>query len=287
MIVNPAAGSGRAAARWVQVREQARRHFPFEEATTAGPKDATRIAADAVTAGYHRLLSVGGDGTLHEVVNGCVGADIAVGVLPLGTGNDFARSVGMLRPVRELLPALAAGRTRQIDLGQVHGQHYLQVAGVGFDAEVARITASAETKQGGALVYVLTAVRHAFRYEPALLSIALDDEPAEPPTRRLMVAVGNAPAFAGGMRICPKALLDDGRLDVVLVDDRRGWRILELLPLVFVGRHVGRPGVAYRQARTVRVEGPASAAVQADGEVVGGLPATFSVRAGTLRLWVA
>ena len=287
VVVNPAAGSGRAAARWARVREEARRHFAFDEVMTAGPKDASRIASDAVRDGYERLLAVGGDGTLHEIVNGCPGSDVAVGVLPFGTGNDFARSTGMLRRVGDLLPALAAGCTRRVDLGLVHGQHYLDVAGVGFDAEVARIANAAAHRQGGALFYLTTAVRQAFRFEPAPLSVGLDGGSPDPATPRLMVAVGNAPAYAGGMRVCPRASVDDGFLDVLQVGDLHRWRILGLLPLVFLGRHVGRPGVEYRQARTVRVEGPADAAVHADGEIVGGLPAEFSVCAGALRLWLS
>ncbi len=285
VVVNPAAGSGRAAAGWARLREQAKACFTFDEVATAGPGDATRLAAEAESAGYTRLLSVGGDGTLHEIVNGCGSCEVAVGVLPLGTGNDFARSAGLRRPAAQLLPALAAGDVRRVDLGRVHDQYYLNIAGVGFDAEVARIANATAKRHGGALFYLITAVREAFRYEPAILKVALDAQEPPAPSRRLMVAIGNAAAYGGGMRICPRAELDDGLLDVMTVGDLRGGRILGILPLAFLGRHVGRPGVDYQQAKEVRIEGPAGVAVHADGELVGGLPATFTIDPGALRLW--
>ncbi len=285
VVVNPAAGSGRAAAGWERLRAQAKTCFSFDEVQTSGPGHATRLAAEAAAAGYARLLAVGGDGTLHEIVNGCAEADVAVGLLPLGTGNDFARSAGLHRPAAELLPGLAAGQVRRVDLGRVHDQYYLNVAGVGFDAEVARIANATSKRQGGALFYLLTAVREAFRYEPALLAVAVDAPLIAAPSRRLMVAVGNAAAYGGGMRICPRAVIDDGLLDVMTVAGLRGVAILALLPRVFVGGHLGRAGVGYQQAKEVRIEGPSGVAVHADGELVGGLPATFTIHPGALRLW--
>lgn len=285
VVVNPVAGSGRAAAGWARLRAQAKDCFAFDEVATSGPGDATHLAAEATAAGYARLLSVGGDGTLHEIVNGCATEDVVVGLLPLGTGNDFARSAGLHRPAVELLPALAAGQVRRVDLGRVHGHYYLNVAGVGFDAEVARIANATAKRRGGALFYLITAVREAFHYEPEWLAVALDAAPMPDSSRRLLVAIGNAAAYGGGMRICPRAVIDDGLLDVVTVAGFRGGRILALLPRVFVGGHVGRAGVDYAQAKEVRIEGPAGVAVHADGELVGGLPATFTVHPGILRLW--
>ncbi len=286
VIVNPAAGGGRAARRWQGLQPIARAAFAFEEVHTAAPGDATRLARDAVAAGFTHILAVGGDGTLHEVVNGTAHTAVAVGLLPLGTGNDFARSAGLWRPAERLLPELASGRRRVIDLGLVHGQYYLNVAGVGFDAEVAREVNALERKGGGTVPYLLTAVRDAFRYEPPTLTLSFDAGPVAPARPCLLVAIGNASAYGGGMRVCPHAALDDGLLDVLTVGDLRGWAVLRLLPRVFVGRHLGHPLVHYQRGAQVRIEGPSSVALHADGEIVGGLPATFTVAPGAMVLWV-
>jgi diacylglycerol kinase (ATP) len=286
VIVNPAAGSGRAGRLWQLWRAHAARAFPFEEVLTTAPGEATRLAADAARAGVRRILVVGGDGTVHEVVNGVQAGDVAVGVLPLGTGNDFARCAGLALPPARLLPALAAGRTRRIDLGTVHGRLYINVAGVGFDAEVARAVNAMTRKAGGTLPYLTTAMREALRFVPPPLDVRIDGRSWGGALPQLMVAVANAPAYGGGMRVCPRAELDDGRLDVLLVGDVRAWSILALLPTVFLGRHLAHPKVRYVRGSQVQVSGPASVAVHADGEIVGGLPATFTVRPAALELWV-
>ncbi len=285
VVVNPAAGAGRVARDWRRLAGDARRCFPFEERWTTAPGDATDIAAAAAADGFSRILSVGGDGTLHEVVNGAAGTGLAVGVLPLGTGNDFARCTGLLRPARPLLEGLARGGTRLIDLGRVHDRYYVNIAGAGFDAEVARQVNAMASKASGTIPYLLTAVRLAFVYQPPAITITLDDLPPLGPETRLLVAVGNTRAYGGGMRVCPQAKVDDGLLDVLMVGDLRRWATLGLLPKVFLGAHLGHPAVDYAQARSVRLDGPANVALHADGEVLGGLPATFSVLPGALRLW--
>jgi YegS/Rv2252/BmrU family lipid kinase len=266
------------------LRPVAARLFRFEEHWTQAAGEGGRVAAEAAAAGIARLLAVGGDGTLHEVANGAAGSGLAVAVLPLGTGNDFARTSGFfLRPDR-LLGALATGGRRQVDLGEVHGGVYINVAGVGFDAEVARIVNALPSKSGGTLPYLTAAIRLAFSYEAPRLTVRLDGE-ADEPTPRLLVAIGNAAAYGGGMQVCPGAKVDDGALDALLVGRLRGWSTLGLLPKVFRGSHVGDPRVRLQRAFRVDIDGPADTAVHADGEIVGGLPATFSVRPRALTLW--
>ena len=286
VVINPAAGSGRARQRWAAVRDEAARLFPFEEAFTEAPGHATTLAQHAVADGWQRILAVGGDGTLHELANGLANTRVALAALPCGTGNDFARSVGLAQPPRRLLQGLALGARRAVDLGQVQGRYYLNVAGVGVDAEVARLVNAMPRKGGGTVPYLLTAIREAFHYTCPELTIQVDDQPAQLPAPQLMVAVGNASAYGGGMRICPGAAVDDGLLDVLSVGNLRGWATLALLPKVFVGRHTGHPAVRYGRAATVRVTGPAEVALHADGELLAGLPATFTICPRALQLWV-
>ncbi len=285
VLINPAAGGGRAGRRWEMIRSLASRQFSFDEHRTREPGEATRVAAQAARDGVERMLVVGGDGTLHEVVNGLAGTAVRVAPMPFGTGNDFARGVGMKIGPSDLLEGLARDGERFVDLGQVHGRYYLNVAGVGFDAEVARIVNAMPTKAGGTLPYLMTAVREAFRFQPSELSVCMDGA-ARPPGRQLMVAVGNGSAYGGGMQVCPGAEVDDGLLDVLLVGDLRGAAILRLLPRVFRGKHLGCAGVELHRAARVEIDGPAQAVLHADGELLGGLPAVFTVAHRALRLWI-
>lgn len=285
VVINPAAGSGRAAGIWARLRATAHELFPFDEITTRGPGDAQRLARTAAAAGVRRILAVGGDGTLHELVNALAHTPVALGVLPSGTGNDFARSQGFLGPLPQLLERLAQGVHRPVDLGQAGDTYYLNVAGVGFDADVAKRVNALPRKGHGTLPYLGEAVRGAFRFDPPSLELHFDSGDVVGPERLLLVAVGNAPAYGGGMRICPEARVDDGLLDVLVVGDIRGWGTLALLPRVFLGRHLGHPRIRLFRARRVTVAGPASVTLHADGEVAGGLPVTFQVHPAALTLW--
>ncbi len=286
VIVNPAAGAGRAAARWRALAETARRHLTFQEEWTGARGHATELAAAAVADGIRRILVIGGDGTLLEVANALAGTQVALGVLPMGTGNDFVRSAGITGKPEELLPRMAAGTTRAVDLGRVNGRYFMNVAGVGFDAEVARIVSEKPRHGNGTVPYLGTAIRQAFRYVPPEVAVTIDDGEAAPPSRRLMVAVGNGATYAGGMKVCPGAVLDDGVLDVLLVGDLRGFGLLKILGRVFNGSHLSDRRVQLVPARTLRIDGSSDVTLHTDGEVIGHLPAEFSVAPGALQLWV-
>lgn len=286
VIVNPAAGGGRGGGRWRAVRQIATGILSYEEHWTTAPGEARNVAAEAVASGFAHVLGVGGDGTMHEIANGLAGSEVSLALLPVGTGNDFARYLGVYRPLSQLIRAFPTGHTKAIDLGRVHGQYYLLVAGVGFDASVARLVNALPSKRGGTLPYVVTAIRHAFSFEPPLLRLTIDGATEGEPRRRLMIAVANAPSYGGGMQVCPPARVDDALLHVMSVGAMSGWSTLALLPRVYTGRHLTDPRVHVEAARTVRIDGPMDVPLHADGEAVGGLPACFDVCPAMLRLWL-
>ncbi len=282
-IVNRTAGAGRASKAWDAVAPAMAR-LKAEVAFTGAPGEATTLARRACADGFTHLLAVGGDGTAHETGNGIDRPDVALGVLPAGTGNDFARSAGLPFQPQAAVAGLELDRRRSVDLGLCGDRRFLNVAGAGFDAEVARLINEGPRKSRGALPYVATAVSLAFRYRSETLGLNLDGHSLSQPC--LLAAFGNAQAYGGGMRICPRASLDDGLLDVCIVGGIGSGHILRLLPTVFLGRHLSDRAVSYRQARAIEVTGPASVAVHADGEVLGGLPARFSVLPGACTLWL-
>jgi diacylglycerol kinase (ATP) len=228
---------------------------------TGEPGHATALARKACADGFTHLLAVGGDGTAHETVNGIDRPDVALGLVPAGTGNDFARSAGLPFQPLAAVAGLERDRRRSVDLGLCNGRRFLNVAGAGFDAEVARLINEGPRRSRGALPYVATAISLAFRYRSASLRLDLDGETLVQSC--LLVAFGNAAAYGGGMRICPRAALDDGLLDVCVVGGIGTGHILRLLPAVFLGRHLRDRAVSYRHARSIDVAGPAAVAVHA------------------------
>jgi diacylglycerol kinase (ATP) len=287
-VVNPAAGGGRGrrVAALVRARLDERGVTGAEVVFTERPGHATTLARDAAAAGFAPIVGVAGDGTLSEIANGLLDAEDAppLAVVPVGTGNDFARSLALPTDLAAAVDlAVSDVAPRAIDVGRCGARCFLNTAGVGFDAEVGRAVNSAPSAlRHGALPFVLYTLLELTRSRKPLLRIRLDDTVIE--QRAFMVSIGNGPCSGGGMRICPDASRDDGLLDVCIVGDVSRLEVVRLLPKVFSGGHTSHPKVDMRRARTVRVEGPAGTYVQVDGEVVGTLPAEFSVLPSALRV---
>lgn len=284
IIVNPTAGGGRCGALWRRWSDDACAQLHAEAVLTEGPGHARALAAQATGAGCRRIVAVGGDGTLHEVVNGALPAAVAIGVVPIGTGNDFARCAGVPEDPKQALFGLRSGACVDVDLGRVGDEYYLHVAGAGFDAEVAALVNRGRRRAAGKLPYLLAilATLRTFRGSPC--RIELDGRSIEQVCT--LIAVGNAPAYAGGMRICPQARMDDGLLEVCIIGDMGRAGLLLLLPSVFSGRHVRHPRVSCHAVRRLHIDGPAHVAVHADGEPAGRLPMDFAVAPAALRLWM-
>lgn len=282
-IVNPIAGSGRARRLWPAITAELRsRRVAWDTFETEGPGHATDLARKATAAGYTAVVAVGGDGTLNEVVNGVGTGGVPVGLIPLGTGVDFPRTAGVPKDPRQALEVVLAGRVSHIDVGVVNDRLFCNVAGTGFDAQVAARVNQAGNKQGGPIPYIKAVFQTLFSYENAPFRITLDGVSQQ--VTSLLMAVGNGRFYAGGMMICPRADIRDGQFDVVIAGDIGKLGTLLTLPRVFSGAHLRHPKVTYQRARRVVVEGPAHLGIQADGELVGHLPATFELRPGALPM---
>ncbi|MBE3590961.1 MAG: diacylglycerol kinase family lipid kinase [Firmicutes bacterium] len=281
IVVNPKAAAGRALRLWRAVEPEVQAAFACEVRLTERPRHATELARAAVQAGVRTVVAVGGDGTVHEVVNGLAQTDAVLGILPFGTGNDFARALGIPLHAGGAVAVLRGGAPRVVDLGRVHGHFYVQVAGTGFDAVVAKRVNESGRAGKGALPYVLSILSTLFTYRNADLRLAAERRLQG---RALLLAVGNTSFYAGGMKVCPGADPADGRLDWCWVGDLSKLETLSALPRVFGGSHVRLPKVATGRAPAVEVEGPADLPVHADGEYVGTLPARFECVPRALRV---
>lgn len=283
LIVNPAAGGGRVRRRWPQLESALRqRGISWQAFWTEDAGHATVLAERACGQGYDAVVAVGGDGTLNEVVNGALGSDVPVGLIPLGTGVDFSRTARLPRSPGEALDVILSGRVRRVDVGVVNNRYFCNVAGTGFDATVADRVNRSGLKRGGLIPYVQAIFQTLFTYKNASFKISLDDDTYE--VTSLLMAVANGRYYGGGLMICPEAELADGCFDVCIVGDIGKISTLFLLPRVFSGGHKNHPQVTFVRARRVTVDGPAHLQVQADGELIGHLPATFEMKQAALPM---
>jgi diacylglycerol kinase (ATP) len=248
---------------------------------------ATKDAADAI-------FIFGGDGTVHRHLPDLVRLQLPVLVVPCGSGNDFARALG-LRSVRDALAAwktFASGGThlRSIDLGVItalseplHQHYFCCVGGIGLDAEVARRANQLPRwlrARGG---YALSLLPTMFQFAPVAMKITHGESPAKArPT--VLAAFANTPTYGGGMKIAPRAQLDDGQLDLCIIRDLDPFKLFCLFPTIYFGGHLRRPEVEYLQTPRLRIETEQPQDVYADGEYVCKTPVEARVAKAALRV---
>jgi diacylglycerol kinase (ATP) len=265
---------------------------------TREPGHAERLAAAATDLGHDRVVAVGGDGTVQEVLNGLMKAGVgpdggppAFGLVPGGSGNDLARSLGLpLTPMEALTVALGE-HTRPLDLGRAthdgQNRYFASVGGTGFDAQVAfTMSGKRQRWQRGRAGYFLSTLNELRRFKnPALsLRVATDAGSREVDGRFLFVAFANGPYYGGGMQICPEASLSDGLLDVCLVGDIGRLGALRELPGIYRAAHVDHPLVEIIKVRELRIEGDSETRVHLDGEPFGRLPVDIGVQAAAVAV---
>jgi diacylglycerol kinase (ATP) len=250
------------------------------ETTAAG--SAVALARQAVTEGANVVAAAGGDGTLNEVVNGIVGTGAVCGLLPLGTGNDFARHIGLKTDLPMAVQNLFRGTPRAVDLGKAGERWFINIAGCGFDALIAeRINKGVRHLQGTA-AYIVAVCQCLRTLKAAQLSLVLDGKPLE--TRALMCSVANASSYGGGMRVAPDAQIDDGLFDICLLHDAGRLEFLLAFPRVFKGTHITHPKVTMHRAKEIAIESAPPMPILIDGDVVGTTPITFTVHKHVLQM---
>jgi len=283
VVVNPTSGKGRSAAAADVVEQRLRSAgVQVERVEGVDGPDALRLCRTAAAEGVDGIVAVGGDGMAHLALQACVGTATGLGIVPTGTGNDLANALGL--PVGEPSASadlLLSAPDRRIDAVRAGTGWYACVLGAGFDGAV-NDRANRMRWPRGRRRYDLAVVAELRTYRPVRYTLTLDGVPRE--VDAMLIAVGNAPSYGGGMRVCPDALLDDGLVDVVVVGPMARTRFLRLFPSVFRGTHVQDRAVTVSRAREVQIEGTVGTNVYADGELAGALPLTCSVEPGALRV---
>ena len=283
LLVNPTAGGGRARIVAFEAAQAIRtlgREIDVRVTTARG--DVERMAREAAASGVERLLVCGGDGTVHEAVNGLAGTGTALGILPGGRGNDLAATLGVPIDPAAAARHLVANPIRRIDLGVVNGRRFGTTAGVGFDADVAMRTNRGVWRRAGRFAYLGGIVASLVAFRAPRLMVTAGRERRD--GRYMLCAVSNSGRYGGGVLIAPEASAEDGLLDVCLIAHASRIRLLRILPAAYKGAHVHAHEVEMLRAERVEIVTDEPLPIVADGELAGTTPATVSVERSALAV---
>jgi len=276
ILVNPNAGRGKARSVLREAVAVMRREGVVADVQES--RDAQHLLALARQAAADKpdaVVSLGGDGTQHYVLNGIVGSEIPLGMIPCGSGNDLAKGLGIPIQARAAAEVLCAGNTRRIDLGQVGTTVFSCIAGAGFDSVVTRYANERVRRLKGSWAYAWSILRSLKDYRPEPLEIVADVQSFSGEV--IFAVVGNNVSYGGAIHLTPLAQLNDGFLDVCIVPYMGKWELLSWVPSAYRGLHLRHPRIVYFQARKVSLSGNSRLELFGDGEFMQELPATIEV----------
>jgi diacylglycerol kinase (ATP) len=279
VVANPTAGRGKAGRLIGKVTTELHSlRVPHEIRVSESAPDLERLAREAAEGGAAVVAALGGDGTVSLAANGIFGTRAALAALPSGTGDDFAKAIGAGKLDRAI-GLLANPKTADLDVVEVTAgaltRHFLNIAGAGFDSEVNETANSMKLKLGGAGTYVAALLKTLSKFSPASYTIEVDEGRMD--LDAMLVVVGSGISYGGGMRVLPNAVMNDGVLDVCIVEALSKPAFLRAFPRVFTGSHITHPKVRMLRGERVQMEANRRMLVYADGELVGPLPAIFRV----------
>lgn len=278
LICNPTAGRHRADGGLTPALDVlGRAGWSVTTVVSQAPGDGTQLARRAVAEGTETVLVAGGDGTLNEVVQGMAGSDAAMGYLPYGTVNVWAREVGIPLNPRDAARALVAGRRERIDLGIAGGRYFLLMAGIGFDSQILQRSRRFEAykQRFGVLPYVAVGVTAAGFYRGVDLELRYDSVIRR--VQALLLVVGNTRLYGGRFHLTPGAIANDGWLDVCIVKGRGPLGLARQSVPILITRSTRFSDVELLRVRHLAVQSSDPVAFQLDGELVGELPVQFQV----------
>jgi YegS/Rv2252/BmrU family lipid kinase len=295
VIINPVAGAGRAAKAWCKISHLLHSvGLSFEHDITESPGHAVELAKSAAERGYELVVSVGGDGTINEVVNGLYNSggikDITLGIISTGTGADYVRSCGFKHSLQEACLRLVNPKKLVVDIGTVeytnNGQKvkrvFVNCAGLGFAAEIVKATTQRYKTLGSKPSYLAGLIATFLLYRNRTVALSIGDSMEEKEVCTVLVSKGK---YAGGsMLIAPQADLTDGFLDIITIEGMSKADLLWSLPRIYKGTHLTHPKVTLKKAKEVSIQSKQQTFLQTDGEILGPIPARFEVLPAMLNL---
>jgi YegS/Rv2252/BmrU family lipid kinase len=288
VVLNPVAGGGKGLGLLPRINtELTKLKRPYQIHVTTAPGDALATARRFACEGAGLIISVGGDGTLNEVINGILesGQRVPFGLVSAGHGGDFARTAGTSKHIDVAVQRACSGRTRAIDAGRATfddgtSRAFINVAGLGFDALVAERVQKMRLP-GSTLPYLAAAFSTLATFKN--IEVKIDADGAARQTKAVFVQIANAKYMGGGLMMAPDADIEDGDLQLAIIGDFKKPELLRALPGVYKGKHVNLAKFSQIPAKRIRVETMQPAKIQVDGEMMGAAPVTFTVEPGALQ----
>jgi len=279
VILNPTAGIPEHVRSWQERVESLAGDCPVR--ITSHPGEAEELAQRAIDEGFTRIVAAGGDGTVNQVANGLADRKAALGVLPMGSVNVFAMELGLpLYNLRRCWDIIEDTNIRQIDLPIANGRYFVQLAGVGLDAQVVKETSLAFKRSFGPLSYLISAAQIAARQPPKLF-IESEETSVEEGS---FVLVGNGRLYGGPFPFFKHAIVDDGLFDVVVFKRLGYLEIVKYLQDVVFSSDIKVPEIEYFQTRQLRITSEQDVPLELDGELAGNCPVDFRIRGKALRV---
>lgn len=269
-IVNPAAGNRRGQEIWQYVQKELDElHIPYQIAYTKEPEHATELTRQIIhEPDIQAVIAVGGDGTIHEVGNALVKTKIPLGLIPAGTGNDFALAHHIPFDPLYALQRILQHQPRPIDTASIQSRHMISFSGLGFDALVAqKVTQYQSLKSFGRMTYAIGAIQATKSFQPTDITLTIDHQTYHY-SQVWFVVIANTSNYAGGMKICPRARVDDGLLDICCVRNLTPLQLLRMLPAVYKGKHIHHPSIITHAGKEIIIETDAEQPIHIDGETV-------------------
>lgn len=267
-ILNPVAGKGKTLKLIPAIKEyfaSSKEDYIIE--ITKYPGHAAKIASDCSSEQPCRIYSVGGDGTLNEVLNGMAGSGSFLAVIPSGSGNDFIKNILQDNDLKNIIERTAKGNAKLIDVAKINDRYFINIASLGFDAQVAHKTGHFKKIPliSGKMAYILGILTTIMQRKTNILEICIDGACIKADT--LLIAIGNGRFYGGGMLALPEAEITDGMFDICLVDSISRMKILRLFPLYMKGLHGKINEVHFYKGKRVEIRSASPIAMNSDGEI--------------------
>jgi diacylglycerol kinase (ATP) len=297
LIVNPVAGAGKSINKWPEIKELLKSlEYDFDYSITEFRGHAIELAKSAANSGYKTIVSVGGDGTINEIVNGIYQSgninDVILGIISTGTGADYIRTIGISRNHLEACKRLVTPNIIKVDMGKVgyvkKGQNisrlFINFAGMGFDAEIVKATTIKYKAMGSFVAYLMGLFTTLINYKNKSVIIKIDGN--QEYMKICTVIVGQGKYGGGGMMTTPNADVSDGLFDVLIIGNLDKYDLLLSLPKIYKGTHLTHPKVALIKAKTIELYPDVTMSIQADGEILGDSPVSFQIVPSILNIAV-
>lgn len=301
VVVNPVSANKTTARDWPRYEKiLLDSGYEFEAVLTERPGHATELARQALKLGYKTIMSVGGDGTMNEVVNGFfeegqpVNKDSRLVVFSRGTGCDFIKALGIKNSIEDLLAVLARNQAKQVDAGSVSfidsvgktvTRYFLNVADIGIGAETANRVNKHSKLMQGFLSFMLGAVTTIILYKNKDFEVIIDDKIVLS-ERMNSVIIANGNYFGGGMKVAPEAKMDDGVFDIIIFGDLSKLELIKSFPLIYDGKHLSHPKLRLYRGSKVKVRSGGKGLIEVDGEIPGSDDAEFELLPKVINILV-